>query len=199
MVFQTNRLRLRPIRLSDAEAMFSYAKNPTVGPKAGWSPHTFLEETKAIIRSMMKEDPANSGVFAVTLLDDKLIGTIDIHHITKDFKGEIGLVLHPDYHNQGLMEEASNIMIMFAFECLHLKRLEYRHFKDNFPSERLRQKLLFQYEGLLRNGFLMPDKTLKDTVVSALTDDDYFFRHAAHFKALKKKLVIASCIDTTGI
>lgn len=199
MVFQTERLRLRPIKLSDAEAMFSYARIPSVGPKAGWSPHTYLEETKAIIRSMMKEDLASSGVYAVTLLDDKLIGTIDIHHITPNFKGEIGMVLHPDHHNQGLMEEASNIMIMMAFECLHLKRLEYRHFKDNYPSERLRQKLLFQYEGVLRNGFLMQDKTLKDTVVSSMTDDDYFFRHQAHFKAFKKKLVIASCIDTEGI
>lgn len=199
MIFQTERLRLRPIKLSDAEAMFAYAKKPGIGPKAGWMPHTSVEETKIIIRSMLKEDPAHSGVFAVTLMNDVCIGNIDIHHIIKDFRGEIGMVLHPDFHNQGLMEEASNIMIMYGFECLHLKRLEYRHFKDNYASERLRQKLLFQYEGLLRKGFIMQDKTLKDTVVSALTDDDYFFRHQAHFKAFKKKLTIPGCIDIDGI
>jgi [ribosomal protein S5]-alanine N-acetyltransferase len=199
MVFQTNRLRLRPIRLSDAEAMFAYARIPTVGPKAGWSPHISVEETKVIIRAMMKEDPSSSGVYAVTLLDDVLIGTIDIHHITPAFKGEIGLVLHPNYHNQGIMEEAANIMIMMGFECLHFKRLEYRHFKDNAPSERLRQKLLFQYEGIHRKGLITQAKEVKDVVVAAMTDDDYFHRHRIHFNTFKKKLVIASCIDTQTI
>lgn len=199
MVFQTERLRLRPIRLSDAAAMFAYAKMPDVGPKAGWNPHTSIEETKAIIRTMLKEDPTHSGVYAVTLLDDVLIGTIDIHHIVKNFRGEIGMVLDPRYHNQGLMEEAANIMVMVAFECFHLKRLEYRHFKDNHASERLRQKLLFQYEGLLRHGFMTQSKILKDTVIAAMTAEDYDYRHRAHFQAFKKKLTIEGCIDTTQI
>lgn len=199
MIFQTERIRLRPIRLSDAEVMFSYAKLKDIGPKAGWSPHTSIEETKVIIKSMLKDDPRHSGVYAVTLLDDVLIGTIDLHHLSPHFSGEIGMALHPDFHNQGFMEEAANIMIMVAFECFHLKRLEYRHFKDNFPSERLRQKLLFQYEGLLRNGFLKQNKVIKDTIISAMTNDDYYYRHHEHFKRFKKKLVIAGCIDTEGI
>jgi putative acetyltransferase len=199
MVFQTDRLSLRPIRLSDAPSMFEYAKNPNVGPKAGWSPHTSVHETELIIKSMMKDDPQNSGVYAVCFKDDVLLGTIDIHHITPDFKGEIGLVLNPKYHNQGIMEEAANIMIMMAFECFHFKRLEYRHFKDNAPSERLRQKLLFQYEGIHRNGLITQAKEVKDVVVTAMTDVDYFERHRLHFHALKKKLVLPGCIDTEGV
>jgi RimJ/RimL family protein N-acetyltransferase len=151
MVFQTDRLRLRPIRLSDAEAMFSYAQLKDIGPKAGWSPHTSIEETKVIIKSMLKDDPRHSGVYAVTLLNDVLIGTIDIHHLTPGFMGEIGLVLHPDYHNQGIMEEAATIMIMVAFECLHLKRLEYRHFKDNYLQLPIRQLNHFIIKKIFRD------------------------------------------------
>lgn len=186
--YMTERLILRPVTLKDAPAMFDYAKRPDVGPKAGWFPHHGIEETKAVIKHMMKPAKTHSGVYAVCLHDNVLIGTIDIHHITPGFKGELGLVLHPDFHNQGIMSEAGKIMLMIGFEDFQLKRIEYRHFKANKPSARLREKLMFHYEGTLRNGHQMPDGSLKDSMVSAMTDIDYFIRYQALFKSFKSRL-----------
>ncbi|WP_247644876.1 GNAT family N-acetyltransferase [Bifidobacterium pseudolongum] len=42
---QTERLVLRPWRESDAEALYEYAKNPNIGPAAGWPPHKDVEDS----------------------------------------------------------------------------------------------------------------------------------------------------------
>ena len=39
----TQRLLLRPWQESDAEALYHYAKDPDIGPIAGWPPHKSVE------------------------------------------------------------------------------------------------------------------------------------------------------------
>ena len=39
-ILETERLILRPWMESDAESLYQYAKDPAVGPIAGWPPHT---------------------------------------------------------------------------------------------------------------------------------------------------------------
>lgn len=40
MTLETERLILRPWKEDDAESLYKYAKNPEVGPIAGWPVHT---------------------------------------------------------------------------------------------------------------------------------------------------------------
>lgn len=44
MTLTTKRLTLRPFEERDAEDLYAYAKDPRVGPVAGWPPHASLEE-----------------------------------------------------------------------------------------------------------------------------------------------------------
>ncbi len=48
-IIETERLILRKWTQNDAESLFAYAKNPNVGPIAGWPPHKNIEESKNII------------------------------------------------------------------------------------------------------------------------------------------------------
>lgn len=50
MELQTPRLLLRPWEESDAEALYELAKDPDVGPAAGWNVHKDVEESREIIR-----------------------------------------------------------------------------------------------------------------------------------------------------
>ena len=38
-MLETKRLILRPWQVEDAESCYRYAKNPNIGPKAGWPVH----------------------------------------------------------------------------------------------------------------------------------------------------------------
>ena len=51
-LYETDRILLRPWRESDAEALFKYASDPEVGPRAGWPPHKSVEESLEIIRTI---------------------------------------------------------------------------------------------------------------------------------------------------
>ena len=43
MPLKTERLVLRPWKDEDAENLYEYAKDPRVGPEAGWYAHTSVE------------------------------------------------------------------------------------------------------------------------------------------------------------
>ena len=45
ILIETKRLRFRPWADSDAEALFKYASDPDVGPRAGWPPHQSVAES----------------------------------------------------------------------------------------------------------------------------------------------------------
>ena len=49
VVLETERLILRPWTLEDLDDFYEYAKNPDVGPKAGWYPHKNKEESLEIL------------------------------------------------------------------------------------------------------------------------------------------------------
>ena len=52
MILETPRLWLRPFRDSDAADVYAYARDPQVGPIAGWQPHKSQEESREIIRTV---------------------------------------------------------------------------------------------------------------------------------------------------
>ena len=53
---ETERILLRYWQESDAEALFKYASDPDVGPRAGWPAHKSVEESREIIRTYFHND-----------------------------------------------------------------------------------------------------------------------------------------------
>ena len=53
---ETERILLRPWREEDAEALYRHASDPEVGPRAGWSPHKSVDESRNIIRTLFAND-----------------------------------------------------------------------------------------------------------------------------------------------
>lgn len=66
MEFITNRLILRPWKKSDAESLYEYAKDPEVGPIAGWPIHTSIDNSLEIIKGVLSADET----YAVCLKSD---------------------------------------------------------------------------------------------------------------------------------
>lgn len=186
---ETKRLILRPIKLTDQEAVFEYARHTKVGPNAGWKPHTDISESiKFIEYCIKKRDFGQPGNYAIVEKESqKMIGTIEVHSY-KGHKGEIGFVLHPDFWNRGIMTEAAKMLIIYAFEILEIKRLSYNYFLNNMRSKRVCEKLGFKFEGILRNKFQLYDGTLIDEAVSSLIDTDYNELDLPWLKSFKEEL-----------
>ena len=55
----------------------------------------------------------------------KMIGTIELYNHSPLFKAELGYALNPKYWGKGIIPEAVNEVVAFAFEFLSLKRFRY--------------------------------------------------------------------------
>lgn len=93
MKFITERLILRPWKDADAENLYKYAKDPAVGPIAGWPVHTSVENSLEIIRNVLSADET----YAVCLKEDNCaIGSVGLikpaqsHTKAADTEFEIG-------------------------------------------------------------------------------------------------------------
>ena len=53
MILMTERLLLRPWESGDAESMFQYARDPEIGPPAGWPAHKSAEESRPVIETVL--------------------------------------------------------------------------------------------------------------------------------------------------
>ncbi len=148
MILKTKRLILRPWRESDAESLYEYAKDPRVGPVAGWPVHTCVENSLDVIRDVL----AKPEIYAVTIKgDDKAIGSIGLMIGDKsniklsDDEGEIGYWIGVPYWGKGLMPEALNEIIRHGFDDLMLDKLWCGYFEGNYKSKRVQEKCGFKY------------------------------------------------------
>ena len=135
----TQRLIIRPLSILDADDMYEYAKTPYVGPTAGWPPHSSVQETISIIKTMTTiKTPYELGSWAIVLKSsNKMIGTIELYNYIYRFKAELGYSINPAFWGCGFATEAAREVISYAFEFLELKRIEVGTFVDNYQSQRV--------------------------------------------------------------
>lgn len=140
---ETKRLILRSFREDDLNDLYEYAKVEGIGEKAGWKHHSSITESSIILQEFI----AHNDVYAVELKENhKVIGSVGLHPVNKDsdlVQRELGYVLSKDYHNQGIMSEATKEVIRYAFEELGIDILWCNHFEENYISKHL----------ILKNGF----------------------------------------------
>lgn len=148
MILITSRLILRPWKETDAESLYEYAKDPKVGPIAGWPVHTSVENSRQIIRDFLSVPET----YAVTLKDeDKAIGSIGLmigekSNLTiKDDEGEIGYWIGVPYWGKGLIPEATYELMRHGFEDLNLTTIWCGYFDGNEKSKRVQEKCGFKY------------------------------------------------------
>ena len=115
MELETSRLILRPWRDSDAETLFEYAKDPAVGPAAGWPPHTSVDDSLEIIRTVFSAPETYAVVLKET---GEPVGSCGImfsgsmHSETmEENEAEIGYWIGVPYWGRGLIPEAVNALL----------------------------------------------------------------------------------------
>ena len=148
-MLQTKRLILRRWEDSDAESLFTYAKDPEVGPIAGWPPHQSVEESLAVIRNVLNGREA----YALCLKSDhKAIGAIELKlnghtdMTARDDECELGYWLGKPFWGVGLMPEAVSEILCHAFEDIGMTKVWVGYYEGNTKSKRVLEKCGFRYQ-----------------------------------------------------
>ena len=171
----TPRLTLRPMRTSDAYDMYEYACREDVTTFLLWSPHPSVGYTRDYL-AYIESRYATCEFFdwARTLTDSgKMIGTVGFTKIDAPHNcAEIGYVLNPEYHGEGLGFEAAKRIVEFGFDKLELHRIEAKFMKGNAASVRVMEKLGMTFEGYRRDGMLVKGK-YRTIGTCAILEEEY--------------------------
>ena len=167
-VIETERLILRMWSKKDADDLYGYARNPNVGPVAGWKPHGSRAESKYIIVNVFLQKMSWAITEKVT---GRVIGSIGfIDDVTRPGinSKELGYSLAEEFWGRGLMTEAVAAVIKYAFEELKLACVWCSHYTDNLQSQRVIEKsgFAFQFEAPILDA---PTGTEKPARFYALT------------------------------
>ena len=148
MIIETERLILRPWRETDAASLFEYAKDPRVGPAAGWLPHTSVENSREIIRTVLSAPET----YAVCLKEDNTaIGSIGLMVGQQSNMAlpanacELGYWIGAPFWGRGLIPEAARTLLRRAFVDLQMDTVWCGYFDGNDKSKRVQEKCGFTY------------------------------------------------------
>jgi ribosomal-protein-alanine N-acetyltransferase len=172
---ETDRLILRRMTPSDAEAVFAYASDPEVTRYVVWDTHRSIQDSRAFLElAVQKYKSGGEPDWGIVYKGDHhFVGTCgfvgwDVDHA----RAEIGYVLSRKYWGRGLMPEALRAMIAFGFERMGLNRIEARCIAENTTSARVMEKVGMTYEGTLRQRELIKD-AYRDMKLYAILRSEY--------------------------
>ncbi len=151
-------LHLRRIALSDAEAMFAMLSDAESMKYWSSPPVSDVSDVLEVLQQDIQSDARGDSIcWAVTLKgEDEMIGKCILFQFSPaNRRAEIGFILNRDYWRRGLMHQALQAVIHFAFTTLGLHRLEADVDPDNAGSLGILEKLGFEREGLFRERWLL--------------------------------------------
>ncbi len=168
---KTDRLVLRKITVDDVEDMFEYSCEPNVTEYLTWSPHPDKTHTLEYVSYLQTR--YRTGDFydwAVVVKDSgKMIGTCGFTRFDyANNSAEIGYVINPAYHGQGIATEAVEKVLELGFTRLNLNRIEGKYMVENGASRRVMEKCGMVFEGVRREGMLIKGRYRNVGVCSIL-------------------------------
>jgi len=174
----TDRLRLRGLRPTDAEAIHSIKSDPLVTAAYGREPYLTLSESEEWIAGRVANFlDGVSIMWGITLRDqDRVIGTCCFWNFDPDTQvTEVGYELARANWGQGIASEAVGATLPLGFRELGLHRIAGCPASSNRGSIRVLQKLGFLEEGKLRQRLFFQGRYL-DLLYFGLLRDQWSMR-----------------------
>ena len=163
LTLETDRLRLRPFRLDDAEAMFSrWASDDEVTKYLTWPTHTDVEQTRALLARWVAEYEQPERLnFAIELKEegDRLIGGIDVVRYDEGTP-VIGYNLSRAYWGRGIMTEACRRVLDYLFSQ-GFEAVKIDAIVENAGSNRVIQKCGGELVKTEEEYHALKDRTVK--------------------------------------
>lgn len=161
LILKTERLILREMLVSDAEALFEMDSNPKVHQYLWNKPLKNSSEVQSYIESVNNQYLENNiGRFVVVLKEtNELIGWAGLKYNTEMVNNkihfyDIGYRLNERFWGKGYASEASFAWLDYGFNVMKIKVMEAAAHSDNIASNKI----------LLKIGLKMTEQYLEDGV-----------------------------------
>lgn len=141
-ILTTERLTLRQPVPNDEQEIFTLRSDIEINKFLDRQKSNTIDDARDFIGKITKSD---SLYWAITLSGKNiLVGTICLFGFSdENDKCEIGYELLTNFQGQGIMKEAVEKVIDYAFNTLKVKKIEAFMHRDNQSSKKLLEKFLF--------------------------------------------------------
>ena len=146
-ILTTERLTLRQLVISDAQEIFTLRSDSEINRYLDRKPSNTIEDAGNFINKVNENISKNDSLYwAITFGErKKLIGTICLFSFSEENGTcEIGYELLTNFQGQGIMKEAAEKVIDYAFNIIKVQKIEASLHKDNQRSISLLEKLSFR-------------------------------------------------------
>jgi ribosomal-protein-alanine N-acetyltransferase len=147
---QTERLFLRPIRLTDAADVYAYASDPEWGRYLPVPEPYERSDAERFVAASVLTDRSERSVWGIAL-NDCIVGSINIRFFYEWRLAEIGYSMGRHLWGKGYTTEAARAVVDAAFAAYpRLMRVRAHADARNEASARVMEKLGMTCEGTLR-------------------------------------------------
>ena len=170
---ESQRLIMRPFSLRDLNDFHQYAKNPNVGPNAGWSSHKTKWESLKVLNRFISEE----NLWAITTRDTGVfLGSIGLHYDAKRTNHKVrmlGYSLAEEHWGHGYATEAARVILRHGFEQARLDMISAYHFSSNTASQHVIEKCGFTRDGVIRMAGVTPRGVMTDHVCYSMSRAEF--------------------------
>jgi len=146
-ILTTERLTLRQLLITDEQEIFTLRSDSEINKYLDRQISNTIDDARNFINKIVENISKNDSLYwAITLTDrNKLVGTICLFGFSdENNKCEIGYELLTNFQRQGIMKEASEKVIDYAFNAIKVQRIEAFFHRNNQSSIKLLEKLSFR-------------------------------------------------------
>ena len=139
----TERLTLRQLAIDDEQQIFTLRSDSEINKYLDRQVSNTSDDARNFINKITESD---SLYWAITFSDKNLlVGTICLFGFSdENYNCEIGYELLTDFQGQGIMKEAVEKVIDYAFNTIKVKQIEAFLHRDNLSSIKLLEKFSFR-------------------------------------------------------
>ena len=165
-ILTTERLTLRQLIINDDQEIFTLRSDGEINKYLDRQVSNTIDDARNFINKVNENINKNDSLYwAITLSDRNILaGTICLFGFSdENNKCEIGYELLTNFQGQGIMKEAVEKVIDYAFNTVNVKKIEAFLHRDNQSSIKLLEKFSFRNSN-------EPDKTNPDLICYHLTN-----------------------------
>jgi [ribosomal protein S5]-alanine N-acetyltransferase len=165
-VLTSERLTLRQLAISDEQEIFTLRSDREINKYLDRQASNTIDDARNFINKVNENIVENNALYwAITLSNRNiLVGTICLFSFSdENGKCEIGYELLSNFQGRGIMKEAAERVIDYAFNTIKVQKIEAFLHRDNQRSINLLEQFLF------RNS-IESDKTNPELICYHLTN-----------------------------
>jgi RimJ/RimL family protein N-acetyltransferase len=170
-------VRLEPLTIDHADGLLEAGKDPDVWTWLTARQPTDLAAMRAYVARMLAQYDTQTVVpwVQIDARTGEVAGVTTYHDLAPDHRALcIGSTwLGGNWHRTGVNTEAKLMLLARAFDTLGAHRVGWMTHHNNHRSQRALERLGARREGVLRKHKILPDGSVRDTVVYSMINSEW--------------------------